>query len=184
METPDSISGLYHDHYLDASSVPMNPLLDGAADLNQSIAFPLPYRIFFLFGIGILGWATNLHVLEFFEVDSVAALDLRTEENFPTRLPLSQREHALGLRTSANAVIRATYAVFLGYAVLCSGSWMMYRLGTKGDPSLVDAYGHIPAITGLFLILIVWCPYDAFFKTERDKFVQYVIISSCVVELH
>jgi hypothetical protein len=150
----------------------MSPI-DAGTDVDQNVVLPLPYRIFVLFGLGILGWASNLHLLDALDVDVVQALDLRTvEDNAPVRLPLTQREHAGSSRT--HTLIRTTYQVFLGYTAFCTASWMLFRFKTNGDPLLVDAYGHIPVITACFLFLIVLCPYDYFFKTERDKFVQYV----------
>lgn len=155
----------------------MNSLLDGGSDHGQNVVFPLPYRIFLLLGLGILGWASNLHVLDALDVDTVQALDLRTEDNPPVRLPVTQREHANGSR--AHTLIRTTYKVFLAYSVFCTASWIIYRLKTKGDPLLVDSYGHIPVITSCLLVLAVICPFDLFYKSERDKFIQYVIIALC-----
>lgn len=159
-------------------TIVMNPLLDGGTDYGQNVVFPLPYRILLLLGLGILGWASNLHVLDALEVDAVQALDLRTEDtSAPVRLPVTQRDHANSSR--AHTLIRTTYKVFLAYSLFCTGSWIVYRFKTKGDPSLVDSYGHIPVITACLLLLAVFCPFDLFYKTERDKFVQYVISPTC-----
>ncbi|KAF5326464.1 hypothetical protein D9611_000342 [Ephemerocybe angulata] len=147
-------------------------LLDAGSDFHQAVDLPLPYRIFLLLGLGILGWATNLHGLEALDVDVVAALDLRPDDAAShVRLPLSARDHPA---SAARSIIRATYHVFLAYSAFCVGSWMMYRLGTKGDPLLVDTYGHVPLLTGIALVFLVWCPYDFFFKAERDKFVHAI----------
>ncbi|KAF6763076.1 EXS family-domain-containing protein [Ephemerocybe angulata] len=96
-------------------------LLDAGTDFHQAVDLPLPYRIFLLLGLGILGWATNLHGLEALDVDVVAALDLRPDD-----------------------------------------------AASHGDPLLVDTYGHVPLLTGIALVFLVWCP------AERDKFVHAI----------
>lgn len=143
-------------------------------DFWQNIAFPLPYRVFLLIGLGILGWATNLHGLEALEVDAVAALDLRTDDH-PPRLPVTQRPDG---HPTAPGLIRSAYQAFLGYAGICVVSWLLYVWNVNGDPMRVDAFGHIPGITALVLLLVLVCPYDVFFKTERAKFTQYVVLTA------
>ena len=149
-------------------------------DFWQNVAFPLPYRIFLLVGLGILAWAANLHGLDLLGIDAVSALDLRVDDSNGPRLPTTHRPL---VHSSAGFVIKSTYNVFLAYSSYCLVSWLFYRLGTKGDPALVDAYGHIPVLHTIILVLIILCPYDVLFRAERDKFVQYVTLSSTTAPL-
>ncbi len=63
-------------------------------DLSFVVAFPLPFRVLFLAGVGILGWAANLHGLRLLGVDAASALDLRTIERTPLPLVVDGPHHA------------------------------------------------------------------------------------------
>ena len=135
-------------------------------ELDHHLAFPLPYRIFLLIGLGILGWAINLQSLDALGIDPIAAMDLRSDTKTMTpahQSPVSNRSKVLALSTSV-------YRIFIAYSTLCFLSWAMYRLATRGDVSLVDAYGYIPSITAVMILLILVCPYDIFYKCERENF--------------
>ena len=135
-------------------------------ELDHNLVFPLPYRIFLLTGLGILGWAINLQSLDALGIDPIAAMDLRndTKPMMPAhQSPVSNRSKVLTLCTSV-------YRIFIAYSSLCFLSWAMYRLATRGDLSLVDSYGYIPSITAVVILLILVCPYDIFFKCERESF--------------
>jgi hypothetical protein len=139
-------------------------------ELTHHLAFPLPYRIFFLTGLGILGWAVNLQSLDAFGIDPIAAMDLRTDTKtiMPAhRSPVFNRPKVLALYTSV-------YRISLAYFTICFLSWVLYRLATGGDASLVDFYGYIPSITAVIIVLILVCPYNVFLKSEREKFTQSV----------
>ena len=135
-------------------------------ELDHHLAFPLPYRIFLLTGLGILGWAINLQSLDALGIDPIAAMDLRSDIKtiMPAHhSPVSNRSKVLALSSSV-------YRIFITYSTICFLSWALYRLATRGDVSLVDSYGYIPSITAIVIVLILVCPYDIFFKCEREKF--------------
>jgi hypothetical protein len=135
-------------------------------ELYHNLAFPLPYRIFLLTSLGILGWAINLQSLDVLGIDPIAAMDLRsdTKANMPAyHSSVSNRSKVLALSTTV-------YRIFIAYSTLCFLSWAMYRLATRGDVSIVDSYGYIPSITAVVIFLIIVCPYDIFFKCERENF--------------
>ncbi|KAF8813830.1 EXS-domain-containing protein, partial [Phlegmacium glaucopus] len=126
-------------------------------ELKHHLAFPLPYRILFLTGLGILGWAINLQSLDAFGLDPVAAMDLRV---IPYHSP----------RSKAMALSASVYRISLAYFTISFLSWALYRLATGGDASLVDSYGYIPSITAVIILLILVCPYNIILKSEREKF--------------
>lgn len=143
------------------------PVTD-SEELIHHLSFPLPYRIFFLTGLGILGWATGLQSLNAFGIDPIAAMDLRTDITamIPAHYsPVFNRSKVVGLYTSV-------YRISLAYFTLCFLSWALYRLATRGDASLVDSYGYIPSITAVIIVLILICPYNVLLRCERENFTK------------
>jgi len=140
-------------------------------ELYRNIFFPLPYRVHFLIGLGILGWAANLHGLDLFGVDVVGAMGLRTEAN-PTNSAIPAYRPPTVNNSKAPSLYRATYRLFLSYSAFCMASWTLFRVMTRGDPSLVDKYGHIPVITAIAIICLLLCPFNILVKSERDKFIK------------
>ncbi|EAU91059.2 hypothetical protein CC1G_03227 [Coprinopsis cinerea okayama7 len=149
-----------------------------------SVVFPLPYRVFFLIGVGLLGWATNLHGLYKLDVDVVGALELRTE-GYQPRLPLTNhRRPSLIGQSNGSArsntfmatptFYQSLYRLILTYSGICLVSWTLFRASTGDNPSLVDAYGYIPALTALIMVFILLTPYNIFFREERAKFIQAI----------
>ena len=134
-------------------------------ELDHNLAFPLPYRIFLLTGLGILGWAINLQSLDALGIDPIEALDLRSD--IKTIVPA---HHSPVSNPKVLALSTSVYRIFIAYSTLCFLSWTLYRLATRGDVSLVDSYGYIPSITAVVILLILVCPYDIFYKCERENF--------------
>nr|GAT60534.1 protein-er retention protein [Mycena chlorophos] len=135
--------------------------------------FPLPFRVLVLVGLGIVGWATNLHGLDLLGVDAVSALDLRVEANLNSHLPAhltSGPKHP----SHPSVIYNAVYRIFFAYAGWCFSCWMVFRYLTWGDMALVDAFGYIPAIAALVVLLVLVSPIDVFYKRERDKFLHSV----------
>lgn len=143
-------------------------IIDG--ELLFSFEFPLPYRVLVLAGLGILGWATNLHGLQLLGVDVVAAMDLRTE-GYQPRLPLpSTRMDGFKHFADPSVLYGAAYRIFAIYTMWCLASWSFFRYATWGDIQLADAFGYIPGITALSVMAILICPINVLHKSERDKF--------------
>lgn len=135
-------------------------------ELDHHLAFPLPYRIFLLIGLGILGWAINLQCLDALGIDPIAAMDLRSD--IKTIMP--EHHSPVSNRSKVLALSSSVYRIFIAYSTMCFLSWALYRLATRGDVSLVDSYGYIPSITAVVIVLILVCPYDISLKNEREKF--------------
>jgi hypothetical protein len=142
------------------------------AETNLNLTFPLPYRVLSLIGLGILAWATNLQGLHMLGIDVVAALELRTEGNIlRTTANISRANGHLSTYVPPSVVYLPTYKIFFAYGAFCFTSWAFYRVCTKGDSFLVDAFGYFPLITGLVILMILVCPMNVFFKYERDRFI-------------
>ncbi|EKM80664.1 hypothetical protein AGABI1DRAFT_119253 [Agaricus bisporus var. burnettii JB137-S8] len=146
------------------------------AETNLNLTFPLPYRVLFLVGLGILGWATNLHGLDFSGIDPISAFNLWSEGQ-KARIASRQMPHGNLVITSTPYM--AIYKIFFVYMAFCIASWTIYRSCTKGDDVLVDAFGYIPLVTILVIIIFLVCPMSVPLKYEREKFLN--ALGRCVL---
>jgi len=135
-------------------------------EINYALTFPLPYRVLVLAGLGILGWATNLHGLDILGIDVVSTLDLDLRKN--------AGDSFSSAKTSRNAadIYRAVYRIAILYGSWCFLSWILFRLVTRNDILLVDVFGYIPAVSALVALFVLVCPFDVLYKSERDKFLR------------
>lgn len=138
-------------------------------DLSFIVAFPLPFRVLFLVGAGILGWSANLHGLRLLGIDAASALDLHAHEHGSvTPLPVDSRHRA------PHALYTPVYRLAFWYGLWCTLAWMLYRLATHGSAVLVDFFKYIPAVCALVVLICAISPYDVIQKRERDAFLRYV----------
>jgi EXS family len=142
-------------------------------DLSFVIAFPLPFRVLFLAGIGILGWAANLHGLRLLGIDAAIALDLRAHEHesIPP-LPIDQQHHRVPRAVLADSVAlySPVYHLALWYGLWCIITWSLYRSTTFGSAALVDFFKYIPVVCALVILIFMLLPYDILQKRQRDAF--------------
>ncbi|KAJ8077290.1 protein-ER retention protein [Marasmius tenuissimus] len=131
-------------------------------EIPYSVSFPLPFRVLGLVGLGILGWATNLHGLELSGLDAPAILELRTNDGLPRTSPR--------LAKDSTAHYNTIYRVAGVYFAWFFATWLLYIFFTGGDPKIVDSYGYLPGILSVVVILILACPFQVFYKHERDSF--------------
>ena len=155
-------------------------------DLSFVIAFPLPFRVLFLAGAGILGWAANLHGLRLLGVDAASALDLRTTERTPLPLvvvngpqyhlqahgAIEQPTDAIAIATSSSSPV---YRLAFWYGLWCSAAWAMYHSATDGNPALVDFFKYVPAVCALVALIFMFTPHNVMHKRERDAFIMYAL---------
>lgn len=158
---------------------------DELDDSSFVVAFPLPFRVLFLAGLGILGWAANLHGLRLLGVDAASALDLRAHEraSAPPALPLSvdgRRAHGAREATTDSAVSLSSplYRLAICYGLWFSAAWTLYRSATYGDAALVNSFKYIPSVCALVVLICMISPLDFMQKPERDAFILYVFSSS------
>ena len=150
-------------------------------EIAFSVNFPLPFRVLFLGGLGILGWATNLHGLNALGIDAASALELSVHHphritNGPSApdTPLPTARSGWKLVPHPATLYGPVYRLFLQYVTVAAFGWVCYRHATHEDVELVDVYKFIPGVLSLSLLMILVCPFDVFQKRERDKFLQYV----------
>jgi hypothetical protein len=149
-------------------------------EITFSALFPLPYRVLFLGGLGILGWATNLHGLNVLGIDAVSALELNTHHGHRlTSDAYSGTEPSLptaraGWRFVADpsATYGPLYRLFFQYMFVTVMGWLLYRHATHGNVELVDVFKFVPAVTMLVLAMAFVTPFNILGKRERDHFIQ------------
>ena len=153
-------------------------------EIAFSARFSLPFRVLFLGGLGILGWATNLHGLNALGIDAASALELSTHQ--PHRLanhsyaasepdtPLPTARSGWKFVPHPSTLYGPVYKLFLYYAGVSLFGWACYQHATRGDVELVDVYKFIPSVLMLLLLMMLVSPFDVFEKRERDKFLQCV----------
>ncbi len=144
-------------------------------DLSFVVAFPLPFRVLFLAGAGILGWSANLHVLRLLGIDAASALDLHVHERGSvTPLPVDSRNRGLEAPPDPTALYSPVYRLAFWYGLWCTFAWTLYRSATHGSAILVDFFKYIPAVCALVVLIYALSPYDVIQKRERDAFLLYV----------
>lgn len=168
---------VYHDLLDIFSYMPALPVyMDAPSEILLAATFPLPFRVLTLIGLGILGWATNLHGLHALNVDAPAALDLRAPGNGMVALPPSPlpviRDLNGGHRIHPHprSVYQPIYNLAAIFGVWSLGAWVTFRMLTHGDTALVDVFKYIPALAVLGIVIALSCPWDVCRKRERDLF--------------
>ncbi|KAI0344682.1 EXS-domain-containing protein [Trametopsis cervina] len=146
-----------------------------------SAVFPLPFRVLFLGGVGILGWATNIHGLNALGIDATAALELNTTQgqrltadHLGTGPPLPTTRAGWKFVPDPSTVYGPIYRLFVQYTLFALIGWTLYRHATHGDVELVDVFKFVPAVTLLVLVMILVAPFNMFGRRERDKFIHSV----------
>lgn len=144
-------------------------------DLSFVLAFPLPFRVLFLVGAGILGWSANLHGLRLLGIDAASALDLHVHEHGSvTPLPVDSRNRGFKARPDPTALYFPVYRLALWYGLWCTFAWTLYRSATHGSAVLVDFFKYIPAVCALVVLICTLSPYDVVQKRERDAFLMSI----------
>lgn len=140
-------------------------------EVPLAATFPLPFRVLFLVGLGLLGWATNLHGLQLLGINGPGALEFQASNIY---LPL--RSPSPSGHLSARSFYLPLYRIFIGYTGWCFAAWLVFRAATQSDTALVDIFRYVPAVCILGVVTTLVCPYDVFHKRERDGFLSFVIL--------
>lgn len=152
-------------------------------DALFATTFPLPFRVLFLVGVGILGWATNLHGLDCMGINAAQTLELSSPDAYGHKhkhsIPIVHSGYRL-IFSDPSVFYTAAYKLFSSYAAWCTFCWILFRVLTHGgNTALVDVFGFIPAVASLFVLVALICPVDVFQKRERDMFL--LAIRRCLV---
>lgn len=144
---------------------------DDIDNLSFVIGFPLPFRVLCLVGLGILGWATNLHGLSLFGIDAASALDLHTT-HAGLGTPITDHRWHSGFKFIENPWIyyAPVYRLSALYASFCFLAWVLYHSATHTNPAYADPFKFIPAICALCVLIALLTPQNIIEKRERDAF--------------
>ncbi|EJD52864.1 EXS-domain-containing protein [Auricularia subglabra TFB-10046 SS5] len=123
-----------------------------------SAALPLPFRVMMLGGIGILAWATNLHLLHLLGIDTGLALDFRIQDK--------------GRSTPAHPskLYAPVYRIFFAYSAWVVAGWVLFRVACAGNTDAVDSYKFIAVFTVMGLVAGLLMPVNAVSLRERISF--------------
>lgn len=131
-------------------------------DIPYSASFPLPFRALLLLGLGIFGWASNLHGLHLAGVDAPSVLDLRPPSSSHSPLSLDF--------VHPEAAYKPVYALGVAYSIWIGGAWCTFRWLSGGEVQTADVFKYVPALGALGALLVLVCPWDVCRKRERDLF--------------
>ena len=134
--------------------------------------FPLPFRVLFLGGIGILCWATNLHALHLLGIDVISVFDLGPQSLHQHLHSPSHIRTGSGLQSVLipNALYTPIYHFFAAYTAWALLGWLFFRYCTHDNIQLVDSYKYIPIVVCLVIMIVLVAPYNNFYRHERDRF--------------
>lgn len=152
--------------------------LSQSSDNHFASGFPLPYRVLFLVGTGILAWALNLHILHLLGVDSISALDVRrsvAQETNHTPLPSTARQSSsTTYHVHPAGLYRPLYRLFIQYSAWCTVSWLLFHWCTTNDARAINEFKLLPIVTATVVLLVLISPFNHFQKGLRTIFRQYV----------
>lgn len=153
-----------------------NIMSDNAlVEIPFAATFPLPFRVLFLAGMGILGWATNLHGLHILGIDFASALEFRKTTSSSSSShgysPLRSRS-GFKMVPDPATVYKSIYRLSFVFVAWCLVCWSMFRVITQGDVAMVDVFRYLPAICALGVLIVLISPFDALHKRERDMFLK------------
>jgi len=149
-------------------------MTDAQDDVSFVVSFPLPFRVLFLIGLGIVGWGANLHGLHIGGINAVRVLGLRTNADDDISHTIPHTNHANQNIPEPKAVYMPIYRLGGFYGSFCLAAWVVYHFAAEGDPTLADVYKFIPSLCALVLAVLFLLPHNILARFHRDAFIEYV----------
>lgn len=144
--------------------------------------FPLPYRVLFLVGIGILLWALNLHILHLLGFDTGFILGVRSRADGDGGSDDLAEDGAISLAGGSTTkasfarsreLIGPVYGLLGAYTAWSFAGWLIFRWLVGGDDQdQVDAWRLLPLLTSLGAVIGLIAPYDGLWRRERQAFIR------------
>ena len=139
-----------------------------------AVVFPLPFRVLFLGGLGILCWATNLNGLHLLGIDIISVLGVGslTPDQQIKNHTASHNRTGSGFQSilSPDALYAPVYKFFIAYSTWGVLGWLLFRYSTQDDIHFVDSYKYILIIMWLVILAALVAPYNVLYRHERDRF--------------
>ena len=135
-----------------------------------SVAFPLPFRVLSLIGMGGMCWATNMHLLEALGLDPSYVLQVRNDRyTLPSSLyGRPYFPHNLASLSYVHALHPPIYRLLLVYFAWIAAGWFSFTYFTGGVATDLDAYKLIPTITWLGVIAAATMPLSPPLHLQRS----------------
>ncbi|KAG8871139.1 hypothetical protein FRB98_001013 [Tulasnella sp. 332] len=151
--------------------------MDGEDILASSAFIPLPFRVLGLVGLGILCWATNLHILHLLGIDTANVLETRPDK-LPLSLPPSPQpvlshdsSSSLGSSHQSSASLhRPVYRLLIIYSVWVIATYVAFKMAINGDMKMMDRSRSIATLASIGALTGLFCPFNILQKRERDIF--------------
>lgn len=158
--------------------------MDGEDIFASSAFVPLPFRVLSLVGLGILCWATNLHILRRLGIDTASVLETRTEHKIPLSSPPSpwppsssppsptsspQHLHNVRPRYASN-LYPPVYRLFLAYAIWTVSIYVLFNMAVHGNMQLMDSSRHLVSLAVVGAAAGLLCPFNILQRRERNIF--------------
>jgi hypothetical protein len=149
--------------------------------------FPLPYRVLFLVGLGILLWALNLHILHLLGLNTGFILGVRSRTGPDGEPDDLAEEGAISLASGGGSakttfarsreLVGPVYGLLGAYTAWSFAGWIVFRwlVGGGADQDQVDAWRMLPLLTALGAVVGLVAPYNGLWRRERQAFVRSVV---------
>ncbi|KAG8967874.1 hypothetical protein FRC03_009161 [Tulasnella sp. 419] len=152
---------------------------------EHGIFVPLPFRVLALVGLGIICWASNLHILHLLGIDTAHVLEVRsTELKLPTSAPTSRPASPMPSSPSmqpkslhysrSSSLYLPVYRIFGLYMVWSLGSWILFKFLVGGDIQRMDYHRSIPLAASFGIFVVLFLPFDVIHKRERYIFLSAI----------
>lgn len=127
--------------------------------------FPLPLRILALLSLGVAAWASNLHILTLYGIDTTLVLDVKTGEGV-----VGANSHGVLHPSRLYPPIYKLAGLLAGWTAF---GWLIYSLsgytGNQPANALTTAFLLVP-------LFAVFLPTDNLCRRERAMFLRYVCV--------
>lgn len=112
-----------------------------------------------------------MHGLDVLGIDAATALDLRSSASSRNTLPVT-RTPGFRLISQDKAPWTSLYRLSILYSSWCFIVWVLFRLASRESVLLVDVFRYVPAVAGLGVLTVLFCPFDVLYMQERESFLQ------------
>jgi hypothetical protein len=159
--------------------------MDGEAGWESTAFVPLPFRVLGLVGLGLLCWASNLHLLQLLGLDVAHVLDTRTDKPTlpaPNSRPDSPVHRDVPLHPPSIAASKThtfiinlhspVYHIFAWFSIWTLFNYLIFVRQVRGSVEHMDKYRAIPAFAAGGALAALFCPLNILQKRDRVIFLQ------------
>jgi len=155
--------------------------MDGQGGWESTAFVPLPFRVLGLIALGLLCWASNLHILHLLGLDVARVLDTRTDKATlpaPNSRPDSpvHRDTAPPVASKSYSYLinlhSPVYHIFAWFFTWTLVNYSIFVHQVRGDIQHMDKFRAIPAFAAAGVLAALFCPLNILQKRDRIIFLQ------------